>query len=425
MAGDENKRSEAGTEPETGAGGSEPSAPRSEPSAGHSESPADESPPSETEADKSVPEAAPTSAHGEETTGPGPLEAAATPVEPVSAAAQSPADSDPTRRTRAPLLPRLVPYLVVFAIGALVSIGAAFILSLLAGPPTENRGDIDQRLAALDARATALERKQELDSTTLGALADRFGAAETHARQAVAAVREVEKALAARPPSAESTGGATSAEPVDLGPLAARLQAIEQQLDQDRTMFSSGGSGAETSGAAAEIARAQATAIVAGRLVQEVERGEAYHHELNALLALGVDESKLAPLRTFADTGVASLRRLADEFARLAPAILAAERKGDDDGVVERLKGYASRLVQIERAGDLDSKDLHGLVARIKFALAHDHVGEAYALWKELPEVAKTSSESFGTPAKDRLDTLDAARSIEAGAVAALSKPKS
>jgi hypothetical protein len=82
-------------------------------------------------------------------------------------------------------------------------------------------------------------------------------------------------------------------------------------------------------------------------------------------------------------------------------------------------------LVQIERAGDLDSTDLPGLVARIKFALAHDHVGEAYTLWNELPEAAKTSSESFGTPAKDRLDTLDAARSIEAGAVAALSKPKS
>lgn len=423
MAGDENKRSEAGTEPEAGAAGSEPSAPRSELSAGHSESPADEPPRSETEADISMPDTAPASGRGEETTGPGPIEKAADPVEPVATPAESSADS--TRRARAPLLPRLVPYLVVFAIGALVSIGAAFILSLLAGPPTENRGDIDQRLAALDARATALERKQELDSTTLAALADRFGATETHARQAAAAVREVEQALAARTPSPEPTGGATSAEPVDLGPLAARLEAIEQQLEQDRTSFRSSGSGAETAGAAAEIARTQATAIVAGRLVQEVERGDAYQHELNALFALGVDEAKLAPLRNFADTGVASLRRLADEFARVAPAILATERKGGEDSVVERLKGYASRLVQIERAGDLDSTDLHGLVARIKFALAHDHVGEAYALWNELPEGAKTSSESFGTPAKARLDTLDAARSIEAGAVAALSKPKS
>jgi hypothetical protein len=420
MAGDESKRSEARTEPEGGAGTGEGSGSPSEPLANASQAPEGAAPsepaaavePGTTDepaAERS--EAAEPAAATEAATSV-PAEEAAVPASPLEAGAEP--------RARTPLLPRLIPYLVVFALGALLTIGAAFIMNILGGPPPETRGELDQRLAALDERAAALEAKQAQDRVTLGALADRFGGAETHARQASAAVREVEKALAAR---ATSGGDGTSHAPVDLGPLAARLAAIEQRLEQD-TAASGADAGAV---AAAGIAQAQvqATAIVAGRLVQEVERGDAYLHELNALLALGVDESELGPLRPFATTGVASLRRLADDFAKLAPAVLATERKGTDASLVERLKGYASNLVQIERAGDLAGTDVHALVARIKFALAHDHVADAYALWSQLPEAAKIASERFGTSAKNRLDALEAARSIESGAVAALGKPKS
>jgi len=417
MAGDETKRSEARTEPEVSAAPSQPPADSSE-GAAPSEPP--------------VPPAAEEPGTTDETASAEAGEAAEPPAVVLDASTSASADAaaEPAAtlggraepRARTPLLPRLIPYLVVFALGALITIGAAFIMNFLGGPPPETLGELDRRLAAMDERAAALERRQAQDSTTLRALADRFGAAETHARQAAAAVLEVEKALAARPTLG---GDGTSRAPVDLGPLAARLAAIEQKLEQDTAGSGSDAGGAAAAGIAQVQAQVQATAIVAGRLVQEVERGDTYLHELNALLALGVDDSELAALRPFATTGVASLRRSADEFAKLAPAVLATERKGTDDSLVERLKGYASNLVQIERAGDLAGTDVHALVARIKLALAHDHVADAYALWSQLPEAAKIASERFGTSAKNRLDALAAARSIESNAVAALGKPKS
>jgi hypothetical protein len=427
MAGDETKRSEASKEPEAGSGGRETSVPEGEPSDPLPEPTAEGPPPAEP--GSSFPEAeAPSDIEEDvapEDGRPERIETSADPIaDPISGNAASSVEPE-ADRARVPLLARLVPYLVVFAIGALVSIGAAFILNLLAGPPPENRGEIDRQIAALDARAAVLERKQEMEASRLGALTDRFASTETNAKQVVAAVREIEKSVAALPAATASTKEAAHTKPVDLGPLTERLAALEQQLEQGKAAASAASPAAEAPHPANTIARHQAIAIVAGRLVQEVERGEPYHHELNALLTLGVDESTLAPLQSSADSGVASLRHLADEFTKLTPAIFATERHGGEDNVVERLKGYASRLVQIERAGDLDSKDLHGLVARIKFALAHDHVGEAYALWTELPPEAKASSERFGTSAKERLDALEAARSIESGAVGALSKPKS
>jgi hypothetical protein len=438
MAGDENKRS--GTEPDSGAEGSEAPVSGSEGTAAHSPPP---EPTSESEAETPLSAELPTAAEpglaaepdaieertaAEEDSGGAassiPEEGPETaPVPSLSVPAASDASPRAAPRARTPLLPRLVPYLVVFAIGALISIGAAFILNLLAGGRPEIRGDLEERLASLDARTAAVERRQERDSTSLGTLAERFGTAETHVRQAVSAVREVEKALAALPSAVAPAAGGSAPEPADLGPLVARLEALEQKLEQGSGAPAAGE--AEPSGAAVDFARAQAAAIVAGRLVKEIERGDPYSHELDALASLGIDQAALVPLETFSKTGVTSPRRLSEEFARLAPSILAAERKSGDDNLVERLKGYASNLVQIERTDDPAAKDIPSLVARIKLALAHDHVAEAYSLWSELPEAARTVSESFGTAAKNRLDALDAARSFEAGAVAALGKPKS
>jgi hypothetical protein len=304
---------------------------------------------------------------------------------------------------------RLVPYLAVFVLGALLVLGAGLGLSYLGGL-LESRGEIEQRLVALHERAAALELKQELGSRSLAALEARFGTAEADSRRASAAVLEVEKTLAARPAAAAADGDGTASEPVDLGPFAARLDVIEKKLEENA--------------GAADTARAQA-AIVAGRLVQEVERGAPYLHELDALVAFGVDESALAPLRAGADTGVASPQRLSEEFAQLAPAILASEHEDGDAGIAERLKGYASHLVQIERLDERESKTVRGLVARIEAALGQGQIADAYALWNELPEAAQASSESFGTSAKKRLDASGAARALESSTLAAIGKPKS
>jgi hypothetical protein len=422
MAGDETKRFEAGTGPEAGSGASESSVPQVEPGA---QAPSSAEPGALAPgADDGTPEierqetAAPSLGGSEEPTSPA---AELTANELSMSSPPPPPPHEPAARK--PLLTRLVPYLIVFALGALISIGGAFLMYLLGGSAPDESGGIERRLAALDDRATALERKQEQAGTTLAMLAERSGAAEADARRAAAAVRELEKALAARPGPEDRTAGDAAGAAVDLGTLGARLTAMEQKLEHDKSVLDTAKAGAAASTASGGIAHA--TAIVAGRLVQEVARGEPYLHEIEALRAIGIDEAALAPLEPYATNGVTSLHHLADIFARLAPAVLATEHKGADDSLVERLKGYASNLVQIERAGDSPGKDVRTLVVRIKNALAHDHVPDAYAAWADLPDAAKAVSESFGTATKNRLDALDAARSIESGAVAALGKPKS
>ncbi|MCI0467980.1 MAG: hypothetical protein L0Y57_13420, partial [Beijerinckiaceae bacterium] len=65
------------------------------------------------------------------------------------------------------------------------------------------------------------------------------------------------------------------------------------------------------------------------------------------------------------------------------------------------------------------------IVTRIETALADHDVELAYKGWSELPDPARRVSQGWGEAARARFDALNAARSIEAGAVAILGKPKS
>lgn len=415
MAGDETERPQAGKEPDPATGSSNGSPPEEEAQGSAVPSAAE---PSQPEEPTSVPEDE-VVARPPEIPPPAPVEPVVPPLPPVT----EPTVPGP-RPARPSILPRLLLYLVIFALGALVSIGAAFILSFLAGPPSQVGSDLEPRLSASDTRVAALEHKQGATATSLNAIEARLRAVEATAAQAAGAAREAEKALAARS-SAEAGAEAGSNPAPDLGPLVARLDALERRLEEQRVSLV-GQHGAEARDGSGDAAKAHAVAIVAGRLIQEIDRGEAFTHEVGTLAALGVDDAKLAPLRVFAGAGVASAHRLGETFARLTPAILSTERGGSEEtSLVERLKGYASNLVHVERTEDLESNELRGLVARIKLALAHGHADDAYRLWTELPDPARAVSEGFGTAAKNRLDTLNTARSIEADAVAALGKPKS
>jgi hypothetical protein len=143
---------------------------------------------------------------------------------------------------------------------------------------------------------------------------------------------------------------------------------------------------------------------------------------------LGVPQTALAPLRAVSESGTSSKRQLAALFASFAPTIIASESvkpAGDEESFVDRLTRNAKGLVHVHRVGDAEPADARGLVSRIEHALSDHDLETAYNAWKQLPNAAISASQGWGEAAKAWLDALNAARSIEADAVAALGKPKS
>jgi hypothetical protein len=301
-------------------------------------------------------------------------------------------------------------------------------------------------IAALNARIEAIEGKEEATSAAaraaLAAMETRVAGAENAANKAAesanSAQADAQKALASQPAAQEPASGPAPAVP-DLGPLEARIGTLEQKLasfevalgplkaalaapkadlrpQQDRADATAG-----------EGSRAHAIAVIAESLLRKLEGGGQFSGELAALENLGVPQASLAPLRAASESTVSSERQLAARFATLAPGIIeseSAKQAGGDESFLDRMTRHAKSLVHIHRAGDAGTSDVEGLVVRIETALAEHDLEAAYKAWKELPSTAATKSESWGEAAKARLDALNAARSIEADAVAVLGKPK-
>jgi hypothetical protein len=347
----------------------------------------------------------------------------------------------PPRLAGAQTKPRsLFPALAATAVaGAILGFGGTLGLRYFGGSQINGFAP-GERIAALNARIDAVEGKEDTASTAsrtaLSAMESRVAAAENAANKAVesanSAQADAQKALASGPAAQEPASGPAPAVP-DLGPLEARIGTLEQKLapleaalaapkadlrpQQDRVDAATG-----------EGSRAQAIAIVAESLLRKLDSGGQFSGELAALEHLGVPHASLAPLRAASESTVSSERQLTARFAALVPGIIAsksAKQASADEGFVDRLTRHAKGLVHIRRVGDAEVAGVQGFVARIENALADHDLESAYNAWKELPGAATTQSESWGEAAKARLDALNAARSIEADAVAVLGKPKS
>jgi hypothetical protein len=297
-----------------------------------------------------------------------------------------------------------------------------------------------ERVAALNARIDAIEGKEEAASAAaraaLAAMETRVAGAENAANKAAesanSAQADAQKALASQPAAQEPASGPAPAVP-DLGPLEARIETLEQKLATLETALAAPKADLRAkpdreNAAAGEGSRAHAIAVVAESLLRKLDGGGQFSGELAALENLGVPHASLAPLRAASESTVSSERQLAARFATLAPGIIeseSAKQAGGDESFLDRMARHAKGLVHIHRAGDAGTSDVEGLVARIETALADHDLEAAYKAWMELPSDATTQSESWGEAAKARLDALNAARSIEAGAVAVLGKPKS
>ncbi|HYP58157.1 MAG TPA: hypothetical protein VEQ35_07725 [Beijerinckia sp.] len=308
---------------------------------------------------------------------------------------------------------------------------------------------LDKRLVAAEAGANSARglntRLEEIEKNNealgvrsrdaLALLDKRLVAAEAAANSARG---DAQKALG-RPipvPSSAATNPAPAANPlpaansVDLAPIEARISKLEQRLVPLETTLAASKTDVRApqdrdAGAADPALAATRTAIVAASLGRKIARGVPFTGEISVLDTLGVDKAKLAVLRPLAGTGVASTKKLAEQFASVSDSILASPNEDHSENFLERLARDAARLVRIRRVDATSGTDLPDLVAGIENALAHDDVEEALTLWTQLPADAKSKSEAFASAARERLAVLSAARAIESDALASLGKPKS
>jgi hypothetical protein len=326
--------------------------------------------------------------------------------------------------------------------GGLLGLGGSFALRHFEGSGNRVAGSED--IAALTARLDAIEGKSETAAaaahTALAALETRMDAAESAANKAAdlanTAEADLQKDITARPPAQEPAAGPNPSNPSeipDLGPLSARIGTIEQKLTSLESALAApkaelrAAEQDRENPASMQGSRAHAIATVAQSLLLKLESGGQFPEALAALENLGVPEDSLGPLRAVSTSAVSSERQLATQFTSLAPAIIAsdpANQASADENFIDRVTRHAKGLVHVRRIGGAEDTDVEGLVTRIETALADHDLDTAYKVWTELPSAAKTISEGWGEAVKARLDAFNAARSIEAGAVAVLGKPK-
>jgi hypothetical protein len=332
----------------------------------------------------------------------------------------------------------LFPKLAATAVaGAILGFGGTLGLRYFGGSQINGFAS-GERIATLNARIDSIESKEDAASAAsreaLAKMESRVAAAENAANKAVesanSAQADSQKAVASRPVALEQP--APSPAP-DLGPLEARVGTLEQKLAPLESALAAPKADLRpqqhrAGAASGEDSRAQGMAIVAESLLRKLDSGGQFSDELAALENLGVPSASLAPLRATSEKTVSTERQLTMRFADLVPGIIASEsakQASADESFLDRLTRNAKGLVRVRRVGDTGAAGVQGFVARIENALADHDLEAAYKTWKELPSAATAQSEDWGEAVKARLDALNAARSIEADAVAVLGKPKS
>jgi hypothetical protein len=336
----------------------------------------------------------------------------------------------------------LWPVAAAIVLGAAISVGGAYGLHQLDNTGTSvaalqtrvgaleqantNVASLQSNVTALTEKLAELDKKAQATGTTL--------AQQQEALQALQeAVKQAPKDTASGTPS---TPPAESA-PVDLGPLTGRVDKLEQQvagLDQRITelaaklesdMRDAQSQKDAATQAVLTHAQADARAILASTLRRKVEAGEAYTDEFAALSSRGADKAKLDALAPFAASGVPTPAALDKQFAAARPAIFATHSEPKPDGFFARIVQDAGHLVRIHKVGDTKGTDLPAQVARIDAALGANHLDEALREWNALPAAAQAKSQAFADTLRHRIAAVEAAKAVEADALAALAKAKS
>ena len=291
--------------------------------------------------------------------------------------------------------------------------------AIASAPAASADGDLAGKVAALQATLDEVKTRtnalQAQDAKQAGA-ADQVATLQT-------GVADAQKQAA----GAQSALDAVKSQQKDLGDKIAGLTiAVAGALKKAE--------GAETDAQALQTQQkalegklgSPALAVVADSLVQQIDAGQPYGRQVDALAALKADPAKIAVLRENASRGVPSAGALLAQWKPLADPVIATGNTAPADASFgQRLQHGLFGLVNVRRADGTTGNDLASRTNLITADLAHDDVPGAYAVWQALPAGAKAKSDSWGALAKTSVEALAAARDLQHTAIDALGAKKS
>ncbi|MGL5138423.1 MAG: COG4223 family protein, partial [Beijerinckiaceae bacterium] len=320
--------------------------------------------------------------------------------------------------------------------------------------PTAEITRLRQQVAALESRpavaqgaAVNLEPVNQRIAAIEAEAQKRVADAEKRQADRISTLEVAVRAAAARP----ATPGQPAPPPVDLTPLTARLQSIEEGLKAVDGKAEAAAKAAEPQIAALasnvqdatrkaeavtpalaalsakiEQATQKVDAGAAGPLfaatqglVQAFNRGQSFTVEIAAVEALGGDATLLAALKPFAEKGAPTPDALAKAFAPLAHATATAGIPPEEGAM-----GFVKRFIKIRPTGDAGGDSQPSLVATVEAALAKGQPTDALAAWRRLPEEARKASATWAASAEAREKAAAALKQLQDGVLAKLRTAK-
>jgi hypothetical protein len=270
------------------------------------------------------------------------------------------------------------------------------------------------RLAALEGTIGSLKD----DIAKLNQRSDKTAATVDTIRQRA----ETAAATAENAQSSREQGAATVRQDVDS--LSNRLAALERSAQAMRTELAQQQASLAKHAASADD-RVLRLAVAAEALKQAVTRGERFRAELDAAKTLAPNAATLAPLETFASSGVPTAGSLGHELGAVLPAMrrLVTPPASENEGFLQRLQVNAERLVRIRPIDESAGEDSDSVLGRLETRAAHGNIGGALAELDKLPPAVRAPAEPWSKKARARDAALDASERFAALAIGALAQP--
>lgn len=297
---------------------------------------------------------------------------------------------------------------------------------------TEKIASLEEQLSAASAKIAELETAPApapaatpFDASGLIARIETIEsqAQDTTAAQPASGNEEALSALRDRLDAIEKSVSGTSETGGDIAALSEALKAdittLETRLadlatqtqqslsQQDERLSELNASVAADSGE--DTAELAARAIAAAALKADIDRGVPFNTSLNTLKSVAGADVDLSALEPYAETGVALVSTLRNEFfGDVSTAIINATSQPEDNSISGRLLAGARSLVKIEPLTPVEGQSPEALISRIKDALESNELETALSLWEELPEAGKNVSRAWA----DKLAAREKANSI-------------
>jgi hypothetical protein len=327
------------------------------------------------------------------------------------------------------------------ALGAVLALIVAAGFWALLGPGGDQPGDVDARLARMEAQLGALSHAAPppADTKALDDLNGRLGRIESTLADRLADLsRRGDDTMASarlareRADTAAKSLADVAQQLAQLNAERARAPAVERS-DLDALATRLAGLEAATKGIGEQLGRITNAAaagntrqaVLAIALNTAVERGAPYGRELAAIDPAHAGSATLAALRPFADTGVPSPAVLARELAAVMPAALkAADVPPPGGGFLDRLQANAERLVRIRPADQQQQGDEpSAILARLDAKAARGDLAGALAEAAKLPASVRAPLEPWIKRAEAREAAVAAAAALASRSLDVIRRP--